>query len=442
MSSPPQGRRRRVNSEVHRDLQDFNHASLDGTTLSANRPNTVRLRSKKRHVYHGLELCWPIHHDRKNHHRHDGKNGPKLNLLLLVMCCFVIVPLCYVKVAYYVAFAGSDRSPDNRSSADVHPNVRGSPRSPSLPQDENGKTHQVPRILIFTHYRDLLNTPLEDLADEEEKMLATNIHHSINIHQSSSTNGFQDDGRLNDVKPPQVGPTQVRFLTDEDCLQSLQKVFPALIPYFLNETQGMFKADICRGSALFETGGIYLDVDVGVRADLWYDLLQTTEFFTSLVHRQSKYPGHFFQAILGAAPKSPIIYRYLELFLDHYTHKEYVDSGPLGVILLRRAWDAVYDEKLESPPTELYQEVLYHPKAFPNLHPAPTWGVRRACHFVVVARAHKENTVEFTIQPRSTNGTATDHDLKARKYRIPLYSRVGGSRMCPIKGAAINGTSL
>eukprot|EP00526_Cylindrotheca_closterium_P009507 CAMPEP_0113643674 /NCGR_PEP_ID=MMETSP0017_2-20120614/22974_1 /TAXON_ID=2856 /ORGANISM="Cylindrotheca closterium" /LENGTH=435 /DNA_ID=CAMNT_0000555221 /DNA_START=170 /DNA_END=1473 /DNA_ORIENTATION=- /assembly_acc=CAM_ASM_000147 len=434
--SSPQGRRRRVHSEAHRDLPDSNLAALDGTTLPTTRLSP-RLRSKRRQVYHGLACC-PIK-DRKNH-RHDGKNGSKLNLFLLVSCCFVIIPLCYVKLAYHVAFAGSGRSPDGSTAADGHPSVRGSARSPSLPHENskiqrastNGaedETHRIPRILLFTHYRDLLNTPLDDLADEEERILATNIHHSINIHQSdTNTNRFQEDGRLVDAKPQVVGPTQVRFLTDEDCLQSLQKVFPALIPFFLNETQGMFKADICRGSALYETGGVYLDVDIGVRADLWYDLLPTTEFFTSLVHRQSKYPRHFFQAILGAAPKSPIIYKYLELFLDHYTHKDYVEGGPLGVILLRRAWDAVYDEKLETPKTELYQEVLYHPKAFPNLHPAPTWGVRRACHFVVIARAHKEETVEFTIQPRSNNSTSsTDNDLsKVRKYRIPLYSRVGG----------------
>jgi hypothetical protein len=236
------------------------------------------------------------------------------------------------------------------------------------------------------------------LEDEEERVLSANIKHSIASH-----------------KPDTI----VRFLTDEDCIESLQKVFPSLIPYFLNETQGMFKADICRGSALFETGGIYLDVDVGVRKDLWFDLLPETEFVTSLVHAQSKWPRHFFQAILGAAPESQIIYKYLELFYNHYTGKERVKKGPLGVILLRRAFDAVYDEIAASPATELYQEVLYNRKMFPDLYPAPTWGTRRACHFVVVARAHSSKNVELTHE-------------SGKKYCVPLYSRVGGSRMCPI----------
>lgn len=179
----------------------------------------------------------------------------------------------------------------------------------------------------------------------------------------------------------------------------------------------MYKADICRGSALYETGGIYLDVDVGVRHDLWSDLLHTTAFVTSRVHVQSHYPGHFFQAILGAAPHSPILYKYLQLFQDHYTGVERVEKGPLGVILLRRAWDRIYDSTTHTPPTELYQEVLYDKKLFPHLHPAPTWGTRRACHFVVVATANHPENIEFS--------------WKERDYRIPLYSRIAGSRMCP-----------
>ena len=160
-----------------------------------------------------------------------------------------------------------------------------------------------------------------------------------------------------------------------------------------------------------------MDVDLGVRKDLWLDLLPTTEFVTSFVHLQSKYPKHFFQAILGAAPRSQILYKYLQLFWDHYTKKNTI-KGPLGVILLRKAWDAVYNDTLKLPATELYQEVLYNKKLFPDLYPAPTWGTRRACHFVVVAKAHSPKHAEMT----SESGTS---------FHIPLYSRIPGSRMCP-----------
>jgi hypothetical protein len=268
----------------------------------------------------------------------------------------------------------------------------------------NNSTHAIPRILIFTHYRDLLLQAEQQnaLTDEEEIVLAANIRRVIDLHPK--------------------GDTVVRFLTDEQCIESLQRNFPSLVAHFIHETQGMFKADICRGSALYETGGIYLDVDIGVRKDLWLDLRNETEFVTSRVHMQSHYPKHFFQAILGAAPQSPIIYKYLELFEDHYTGKERVEKGPLGVILLRRAWDRVFDGTKGEPVSELYQEVLYNKKLFPNLHPAPTWGSRRACHFVVVAAANYPEHSEIS--------------LNGKDYHIPLYSRIAGSRMCPINATS------
>lgn len=262
------------------------------------------------------------------------------------------------------------------------------------------KISPIPNILIFTYSKNLWSESSN--LDDEEVVLAANVRHSVQRHSPD---------------------TQVIFLTDDDCIASLRKVFPSLISHFQNESKGMFKADICRGAALYETGGIYLDVDVGVRHDLWSQLAPSTEFFTARVHRQSKWLGHFFQAILGAAPKSPIIYEYLRLFHDYYIGKEKVSSkAPLGVVLLKRAWDNIYNTTTQLPATELWQEILYHPDIFPNLVPAPTWGTRRACHFVVVSKAH-------------TNATAELWDAKGHLFSIPAYSRVGGSRMCPLLNA-------
>mmetsp|Transcript_8977 Transcript_8977/g.22649 ORF Transcript_8977/g.22649 Transcript_8977/m.22649 type:complete len:393 (-) Transcript_8977:692-1870(-) len=282
----------------------------------------------------------------------------------------------------------------------------------------SSRTHAIPRILIFTHYKDLLHGG-SDLSsnDEEEQVLAANIRHSIDIHNNQP---------------------QVRFLTDDDCIRSLQKVYPTLIDFFLKETEGMYKGDVCRGAALYETGGIYLDVDVGVRHDLWQDLKPTTQFVTSFVHRQSHYPGHFFQAILGSERQSPILLRYLRLFEKHYqavqagdtNSKDRIKKGPLGVIFLKRAWDDINkmskkDVSPSNPPkTELYQEVLFHPKLFPDLHPAPTWGTRRACHFVVIAKVNFPRNKEMTMKNSAGE--------KKLDIQIPLYSRIAGSRMCPI----------
>ncbi|KAG7356837.1 glycosyltransferase sugar-binding protein containing DXD motif [Nitzschia inconspicua] len=266
--------------------------------------------------------------------------------------------------------------------------------------------YAIPRTLIFTHHKNLFGQQRNiatDL-DEEETALAENVHHSIDVHDASIT--------------------EILFWTDQECIESLRRVYPSLIPFFQNETEGMYKADICRGTALYENGGFYLDVDVGVRHSLWNDLRPSTEFVTARVHQKSHYPGHFFQAILGAKPKSPVLLRYLRLFEKHYKGVERVEKGPLGVILLKRAWDEISrsDKSLRSK-TELYQEILFDRKLFPNLHPAPTWGTRRACHFVVVAQVNNKQNVEVKFQ--------STRDGEPTMFQVPVLSRIPGSRMCP-----------
>jgi len=206
----------------------------------------------------------------------------------------------------------------------------------------------------------------------------------------------------------------------------------------------MYKADICRGTALLEHGGFYLDVDVGVRQDLWHDLLPETEFVTVRVHGASKWKGEgFFQAILGASPRNPVIKRYLELFEKHYDGTDVVKKGPLGVLLLKRAWDqiqTVVDDE-EKVLTELYQEIQFQKggpfddKGF--LSPAPTWGKRRACHFLVAGVANYPSGVEAVLSPAKVSG---DGDPKQRSLRlkIPALSRIPGSRMCVESDAYTN----
>ena len=332
--------------------------------------------------------------------------------------------------------------------------------------EQNGPTSQsyaIPKVLIFTYFKDLLSKDTL-LDDDEERVLAANVRHSIGVMNTTKNNG-----KASSLSSDLI----VRFLTDGDCIKSLERVYPPLVPYFEQESTGMFKADMCRGSALYETGGFYLDVDVGIRTNFWASdppglLLPTTEFVTALVHRQSNYLNHFFQAVIGTAPQSPILYKYLEKFYQHYRSREeslrhreddgnidgksnkddsddhddaIVHKGPLGVILLRRAFDDVYNSTTHSPRTELWQEVLYHPHLFPNLHPAPTWGTRRACHFVVVANVASAEQAEATIlSSRSSykhaNTTKSNIDSSTSQrvgyFQIPMYSRVSGTRMCPV----------
>lgn len=238
--------------------------------------------------------------------------------------------------------------------------------------------HMIPNVITFTHSVNLLNatTPVTG----EDVALQRNVQNTLKLHPGAT----------------------VHFLTDKDCIASIKRVMgedSPLVSFFQQESHGMYKADICRGAALYETGGLYFDVDIQARMSMWDAVNTETIFVTPMVHRQSKYPGAFFQAFIGVTPKNPIMLKYLELFLQHY--QGHIDvQGPLGVLLLRQAHDAVG----KTDRVELWQEVLYNKQLFPNV-PPPSWGTRRACHFVVVAN-------------------------RKRPFVVPLYSRCQGSRMC------------
>lgn len=237
--------------------------------------------------------------------------------------------------------------------------------------------------------------------------------------------------------------------------------------YFKKETEGMYKADMCRGTALLEHGGFYLDVDVGVRHDLWKDLQPTTEFVTARVHQASNWVGKgFFQAVLGASRGSPVLSKYLELFEQHYDGTRMIQKGPLGVLLLASAWEMVREEHKRGPKrfpevsSELYQEFLFHQNGpFDKdgnkgvISPAPTWGKRRACHFVVAGRANDPSNAEIVLEIGGGGGKNDIENKPSKKdqkktigLQIPVLSRIPGSRMCaetdPNEGGSHNTTGL
>lgn len=51
---------------------------------------------------------------------------------------------------------------------------------------------------------------------------------------------------------------QVKFLVDDDCRRLLGEIYPDLLIHFENEAQGMYRADLCRVVALYDTGGYAL----------------------------------------------------------------------------------------------------------------------------------------------------------------------------------------
>ena len=309
----------------------------------------------------------------------------------------------------------------------------------------NRHEHVIPNFIIFTHYKRLLSPSifLVSNASDIVTQISDNIPTNLNPIKKKDINSqikpsFTDEeiALANNIQNTiSFHPTStIRYLTDDDCIRSIQNAMKdentkiklkqkqnkkvteqdneKLVKYFQNETKGMYKADICRGAALYETGGLYFDVDIQARMTIWSVLSPTTDFVTVKVHRESNHPGGFFQAFIGVTKHHPVIKLYLKYFLEYYEGKRKVD-GPLGVILLGQAYNdyrnslqshgsdekSSFHERMEE---ELWQEIKYHPRLFPDVDP-PT-GKRRACHFMVA--------------------------IPWKKGVAPFYSRVKGSRMC------------
>ncbi|KAL7451504.1 hypothetical protein ACHAWC_003330 [Mediolabrus comicus] len=290
--------------------------------------------------------------------------------------------------------------------------------------------HVIPPVLTFTYHTNLLTTPQTQLTDEEDIALSQNIQQIINLHSEST----------------------VHFLTDTECISSIQSTLgynTNLTTYFRNEKHGMYKADICRGAALYETGGLYFDIDVETRnIPLWDVILPTTEFVTTLVHKDSNHVGNFFQAFIGVTKHHPIMKRYLELFVEYYEGRVKVD-GPLGVYFLRMAYDEIIingrkkhhgsdneENDNDDNKSELWQEVRYSPNEFPEVYRS-RWGKRRACQMMVVAPPIKRKKKKDRMSMRGGGGD----DFQREKRMVPLFSHANGSRMCGGKDTNRNGNS-
>lgn len=124
-------------------------------------------------------------------------------------------------------------------------------------------------------------------------------------------------------------PSFVWYLNDNDCIDSIMNVVPRLVPYFRNESEGKFKADICRIAALYEKGGYYFDTDMEVA----HKAVSISPEITFVTVTSPSLGGSFFQSFMAMAPQHPMLRINLDLMVDHYHSIEQHGIKLFGTLL-------------------------------------------------------------------------------------------------------------
>ena len=223
-------------------------------------------------------------------------------------------------------------------------------------QSKGGKREgegKIPHILYFTYKHNVLTT-------KEPIHIYDNVMHTI-----------ADYRRLwGEPEAPVV------FLDDDMCREKISATEPRLLQWFNAEPLGMYKADICRVSALYLTGGLYFDVDLRVYEPV---ALSTNTTFSSsreatiymncdgkcpeaLKFKLGAHPygkNNLFQAFLATSPGHPVLKLAFQKMLDYYERRLDLHGG-LGVSTLGDAL-AELTPSLESGSVRLLEEIKNEP---------------------------------------------------------------------------------
>lgn len=99
---------------------------------------------------------------------------------------------------------------------------------------------------------------------------------------------------------------QLRYLSDEDCIQYLQEHFDdKLVSHYEHEKTGSMRGDICRAAVLFKEGGFYHDLDLDLEVPL-HQLVDNSTTFMS-VYELPNDKGGILNALIATVPDSTIM---------------------------------------------------------------------------------------------------------------------------------------
>ena len=254
--------------------------------------------------------------------------------------------------------------------------------------------HVIPDILIFTYKTNLLMANFTELSIME-KVFLNNTFNTISLHPGAT----------------------VRFLDDADCLAAIQEVYSAdtnMTGHFMAEREGMYRGDVCRGAALYQTGGIYFDMDVVARMSMWDVIEKDVDFVVPQepVKPDPKYRT-FYQAFVAATRRHPIIRTYLDLFEGFYNKRL---SRPINLLGVHFMKDAYYQSGYDNSTTRLWTAMDYSPRLLPYI--TPPQSTLYDCKGVVIAQPEP---------PTRTYDASVD-----RQLIVPLDTNVHGSKRCPL----------
>jgi mannosyltransferase OCH1-like enzyme len=170
----------------------------------------------------------------------------------------------------------------------------------------------IPRRLLFTYKSNILET-------KEPPAFYDNVQNTITKYREAW--GEPD--------------APVWFLDDNDCRAAIYDAKPNLLKYFDWETDGSWKADICRVAALYLTGGYYFDIDMEV-VNTWIPN-PNVAFATVEEPDQTS----FFQSFLASEKEGRLMGEALDQMLIFYERRMTRKDMLLGPDTLKWAYASV-----------------------------------------------------------------------------------------------------
>lgn len=227
-----------------------------------------------------------------------------------------------------------------------------------------------------------------------------NARHTIDVYQNSWTQQrrttFDKSDNISESWSKMLmmrslnlmNSTSVWYLNNDDCLIVINRVEKRLSKYFLYETKGMYKADICRIAALYEKGGYYFDTDMEVIKPV---IIGPQITFSSVWAQKNLSKESFFQSFMAVAPKHPILAININLLLKHY---ENITNGGMGLFEGLLGPESLYRSYIEFNRSEEskywqtdmnLQEVI--PEAYPKIKKR---GIQYLCNYLVHNSTEKD----------------------------------------------------